>query len=565
VSIVGPKRKYGFDLVAQVGHRYFFDCRNEEEIVSELAEPPYRVPLPTRSLDWLLDQYVWFVATVHGQSRGLLRELFDANGGYVLCVDGTCEADSPVHLLCQDSVTGIVLDSFKIGSENEVEAKRTLAIVQDRFGDPIATMGDMRHALRRARRHTWEGIPHFVCHSHFVADVGRDLLKPYHDELGKLFRRSKLTPKLIDMRRYLGTRIRHFLHEQPLELDALLREAERGNQEGLEAAIASALAGVDAGGESSKESGALAQLDREELSVAILWIQAYASDGRGQGFPFDLPKLAYYRRCVHVYEQVEQWLQTSHPRSRQQRHFEKLHQLLTPIVQGPSFRKAVRDIECVQEDFDRLRSVLRVLPAHGPGGMVHEDAWETLVQVEAREKEAAEFREHLRERAESKSRATDLERTTASIMLTQLDEYWPDLFGHALVTDNGGLLLVDRTNNAQEREHRFSKRCRRRIHGRSSVKHDLERWPAERALVYNLRNPLYVDTVYGSLDAVPERFAEVLGSVAEVRAAAEPEEATVRLTRKRRKQSSTLDHIATIRRLLVPKPKDSKGAGDGEI
>lgn len=299
--------------------------------------------------------------------------------------------------------------------------------------------------------------------------------------------------------------------------------------------------------------------------MAVLWIQAYPSDGRGQRFPFDLPKLAYYRRCVHVYGQVEQWLQTSHPRSRQQRHFEKLHQLLSPIVQSPAFRRAVRDIECVQDDFARLRRVLRVLPADGPAGLVHDLAFETLAEVEACEQDAAEFREALRERAEPHSSATDLQRKAAALMLTQLDAYWPELLGHALVTENGGLLLVDRTNNGQEQTHRFLKRSRRRVHGRGSVKHDLERWPAERALVYNLRSPLYVETVYGSLDAAPQRFADVLDQVAEVRASAEPEEASVRLTHNLRKGPAVLDHITRIRRLLLAEPKDPESARNGWI
>ena len=122
------------------------------------------------------DRINWFVAAVHGAAVPQLRELFEDNGGYVLCVDGTCEGGSPVHLVCADSVTGIA-------------------------------------------------------------------------------------PR-------------------------------------------------------SKRSASLEQLDREELSLAILWIQAYRNDGRGQGFPFDLPKLAYWRRCARVRQDVVQWWAHSHPGSR---------------------------------------------------------------------------------------------------------------------------------------------------------------------------------------------------------------------------------------------------------
>jgi len=220
-------------------------------------------------------------------------------------------------------------------------------------------------------------------------------------------------------------------------------------------------------------------------------------------------------------------------------------------VERESFAEAARDLECVREDFEGLRSVLRVLPPDGPSGIVHEDPFETLAEVEAYEQEAKALCEALRKRLAPESNATDLKRNAARTIVTHMDEYSSGLFGHALVTDNGGLLLVDRTNNGDEREHRFSKRCRRRVHGRSRVKHDLERWPGERALVYNLRNPLYVRTVYGTLEALPEKFAGVLDKLAAVQAEAQPEEATVRLTRKRRKGRKVLDNIEAIRRLIA--------------
>jgi hypothetical protein len=203
-SIVGPGRKYGYDLMAHVGQRYFLDCRNEAEIAAELAERPCPVPVSPRSLHRLLDDFVWFVAAAHQVAVPRLRELFRGNGGYVLCVDGTREAGSPVHLICTDSVSGIVLAAFKVGSENEAEATRSLGRAQALFGDPVATMGDMSRPLRAAQEAVWPGRPHFVCHYHFVQDVGKDLLKPYHERLDALFRKSKLTRALIEMRQYLG-------------------------------------------------------------------------------------------------------------------------------------------------------------------------------------------------------------------------------------------------------------------------------------------------------------------------------------------------------------------------
>ena len=550
-SIAGPGRKYGYDLMAHVGQRYFLDCRNEAEIAAELAERACPVPVSPRSLHRLLDEFVWFVAAVHEAAVPRLRELFRDNGGYVLCVDGTCEGGSPVHLACRDSVTGIVVAAFKIGSENEAEATRSLQRVQALFDDPVATMSDMSRPLRAAQDAVWPDRRHFVCHYHFVQDVGRDLLKPYHERVDALFRKSKLTSALIEMRRYLGKRVRVSLDQAPLRLDQLMAQAERGDTEGLARAIES-LRGAEAdSAPRATRSASLEQLDREELSLAILWIQAYRSDGRGQGFPFDLPKLAYWRRCACVRRHLAQWLAHAHPGSRQGHHFEKLHRLLSGVVDDAAFRDAAADLERAQADFLQLRSVLRILPAAGAGGVVHDDAFASLADAQACERRADALRRDLRRRLEPGSAAAPLDKRSAKIIVAHLDAYWSSLFGHAFVTDNGGLLLVDRTNNGQERDHRFSKRARRRIHGRRSVKHDLTRWPAERALVYNLRNPLYVRAVYGDLSSMPGLFADVFGRVAAVREAARPAEATVRLSRRRRKSPDALNHVTAIRRLLA--------------
>ena len=315
-SIVGPGRKYGYDLMAHVGQRYFLDCRNEAEIAAELAGRSCPVPVSPRSLDRLLDEFVWFVAAVHEGAVPQLRELFEDNGGYVLCVDGTCEGGSPVHLICSDSVTGITLAAFKIGSENEAEATHGLQRVQTLFDDPVATLSDMSRPLRRAQETVWPDRRHFVCHYHFVQDVGKDLLTPYHERLDALFRKSKLTPALVEMRRYLGKRLRAALDETPLRLDAAMAQAERGDAEGLAHTLESLREAQAHKAPRSKRSASLEQLDREELSLAILWIQAYRSDGRGQGFPFDLPKLAYWRRCARVPQDLVQWRAHSHPGSR---------------------------------------------------------------------------------------------------------------------------------------------------------------------------------------------------------------------------------------------------------
>mgnify|MGYP000844949329 CR=1 FL=1 len=550
-SLVGPKRKYAYDAIAHVGRRYFLDSRNEREIRSELAGGSPGLAVPSRSVDRLVEEYVAFLAAAHEASSDRLRELLAANGGYVLCVDGTCGGRAPVHLACMDSVSRILLASFKIGGENAVEVRRCLERVEAVFGKPRATMGDMRRPLRRVREQMWGDIAHFVCHTHFVADAGRDILGPPHDRLGGLLRRSKLNPSLIAMRQYLGQRLRAALAEEPLRLERLLRAAEGAGGASLQEAVHAVLAQEARAASRSGESPLLAQLDREQLCLAIAWAQAYASEGRGQGFPFDLPKLACYRRCARLYDQLGAWIDHAPARSRQTGHFRKFRELLAPIVHGPDFAEAVQDLEGANRDFTRLRDLLRVFPADGPAGLAGDDAFPSAAEAAACERRARDFRDELRRRLDPGSGATERQQRVARHLVQQLDAYWSGLFGHALVDDGGGLLLVERTNNAEERLHRFTKRARRRVHGRSSVLRDLQRWRPEFALAYNLTLPQYVHAVYGSLDDMPKRFAEVAHRLPDLLHPDRSPEVLIRPTPLQRKQPDFPDRITAIRKALA--------------
>ena len=55
-------------------------------------------------------------------------------GGYILHIDGTCEEGSRVLLVCLDSVSGQVLESRKISSENAEEVEQVLRARTSRLG-----------------------------------------------------------------------------------------------------------------------------------------------------------------------------------------------------------------------------------------------------------------------------------------------------------------------------------------------------------------------------------------------------------------------------------------------
>ena len=85
----------------------------------------------------------------------------------------------------------------------------------------------------------------------------------------------------------------------------------------------------------------------------------------------------------------------------------------------------------------------------------------------------------------------------------------PNLWGHAIALPDGNLKLVARTNALLENFFGEMKHSERRRSGRKNLTQDLEHLPAEATLVYNLNHSDYVSIVCGSLEQLPEAFAQI--------------------------------------------------------
>jgi hypothetical protein len=161
--------------------------------------------------------------------------------------------------------------------------------------------------------------------------------------------------------------------------------------------------------------------------------------------------------------------------------------------------------------FERLRQALRL----------HPDAKTARATILSPARAAAELQDvrraverlgrDLRRRRPERGPAQNA-REAIDIVLDHLDRHGGSLWGHAIRLPKeagGGIRLVDRTNNALESFFRRIKQGERRRSGRKVLTYDFERLPAGAALVANLARPDYVKILCGSLDRLPEAFAEL--------------------------------------------------------
>jgi hypothetical protein len=130
-------------------------------------------------------------------------------------------------------------------------------------------------------------IPILACHMHLMRDIGKDLMRSMHDELRGRFRHFKVLPQLRALARGLGRGLAPELAEARQGVERWLRQADTGHRR-------------PPGTQGLAIVRALAQ-----------WVLDFPRDGLDQGFPFDVPMLDLYGRCIEVLAALDAFLRTS--------------------------------------------------------------------------------------------------------------------------------------------------------------------------------------------------------------------------------------------------------------
>lgn len=504
----------GYDLIARVGLARFRECRQCEEIQAELSQQAGLV-IAVRTISELSRKFVAYVQAVHQESSPLLRKQMHHRGGYILHIDGTCEEGSRVLLVCLDSISQQVLESRKISSENAKEVEQVLRDVRRNWGCPLAVVHDLRKSLFTASEKVFPGVAQFVCHFHFAADVGKDLLSSHVDRLRNLFRRTKVRPKL----RALCRSLKKFAVVQASG-EHVLRSI------------------LDV--QSTKELRDLSTPEAVKGTVHTLasWILAFSAAGNGYGFPFDVPYLTFYERVLAVVQALRAARANGPVKKRGPLgSVQRLKEILEIVVASEhtaEFRRIVTELKRDQKIFEQLRRALRICPPDGTQRRKDEGPSNLLSSSRHRK-----VLEDLRRSLKRKSRR-GASREASQIVVEHLDKYWDYLFGHVL-KKRPRAIVVPRTNNVQESLFRTIKRQCRRLHGRGHVCRDIEEMFEASPLVLNLRNASYCETVYGGSDyqRIAKRFSGVDPSVpTELLYNWRKEKLSVRLPRKFERQQN---------------------------
>jgi len=465
---------YGFDVIVHVGMSLFVHCRNEREIMQDLASR--NIFISEREIGYLGRKFVIYLALAHQDSRDQLVSLMAKRGGYILHVDGTCEGDSPHLFSGLDGISEIVLDNIKIPSEKKKLLIPFFQRIKEQYGDPVALVHDMGIGIIKAIEKVFADVADFICHFHFLRDVGKDLLLQDYQSIIKHLRKHNVRQLLKQKARYLEKKI-----GQDLQTIAELKSSLKNSR---------------------LETACIEHIPALSTYSLIHWAFESHSKSRGYGFPFDRPHLEFYQRLRIIYRLIGNIMHIRlRDKATDNRSFVQVHKLLKEVLGDKELNQSAVAMQSKAKVFDKLREALRIALPEGKKGL-NDDGDET--DIKTIEEKVAAFRQWLTSNKKRKE--------TYQKMIEQLEKYWEKLFADPIVvnTPQGQRIIVpQRTNNILERFFRGEKRRSRKKSGTASLNKTLKAILADTPLVRNLENDEYYKIILNGCATLDERFAQI--------------------------------------------------------
>ncbi len=475
-KLVPPGANFGYDVLVYVGKALYLNHWCEEEVVTQLAQK--NIQISPRGVSSLGRKFIVYLTIAHDRCSQDITEAMYRRGGYIFHLDATCEGRDPILMSSLDSMSQIVLGNSKLPAEDEKHIIPFLQRMKNNFGIPLALVHDMGRGILKAVAKVFPGVPDFICHFHFLRDIGRDLLGDPYGIIRERLKKHKISSKL----HYRAKQLKQSTEQSPELVDL------------LEANI-------------TEEHPILSSLDSlGQLSVYTLikWTLEYKSESCGYGFPFDRPHLSFAKRIRQLHNHVVLLGKSRHFRSKQDnKPYRQIHNDLKKIIKDKVLWNAVEALEERILIFERLRKAMRIAPASGRYGLNDDGEKIDIKSIEYRVKK---FRTWLTGRKDYPHNQD------SKSMIAQIDKYWKKLFADPIIaqTPSGELKIQpQRTNNILEQFFRDFKRGNRRKTGDKSCSRMLRTMLSETPLVKNLHNHNYMKILLKEKAGLAEVFAEI--------------------------------------------------------
>lgn len=470
-EFVPPNDNYCYDVIVEVGLGRFRHNRQNREIQKDILDR-YGLFLSRSTIGDLAHRFLDYLAAVHHWKTGSICQMLDEQGGYVAHMDGTCEAGTDILFTVIDEISGVVLSTDRMATENVDDLEKLFDKCRDSFGLPLTTMRDLSMNIAAARDKAFGDVPDLICQYHFLENVGKALFKETYQELTKRLRKLKIQAKLKSLRAGLVKRNKKALPISEKDIEKFLKAPQK-----------------------------CLYLDnsqlRKHLTYFVLrWLNDYFSELKGEYFPFDQSTLVFYRRCVKVYDLLDEVLKNSVSfKGREKQTLASIFRALEPVKTDEPLVDIALRLEKAVTLFEDLRGVLKFDRSDGKPILRHCPPSSSKKQVLQTEKRLERFSYKL----QTTINGNDPYMAKCSkILINYLEKYQDKLVGHLLtLPEKSQTILLDRTNNISEHSFGNTKKGWRRKLGTKKLIRQLQSARHEEFLVANLENQNYLDAVYG--------------------------------------------------------------------
>lgn len=480
-SLVPKRCNVAYDLLVFVGQALFRRHRTVQEVRIELAARNIR--LSPSEIGYLGRKFITFLAVAHRRSTPKIRHTMTMAGGYILHLDATHDGDSEALMTGMDSLSQFVLANVKIPTENADHIIPFLRKIEADYGIPLACVRDMGTGIGKAVAEVFPGVHDFICHFHFLRDIGKDYLEPAYAKLRKCLRNHGTSTRLHALARELRPLLA-VQHDQAAAFTKAVTNTER-----LEHNDSTSLASTYS---------------------LVLWVLQGKHCGDRYGFPFDRPLLGFVDRLLELEQRMpallELLLTNDKPNERQ-----PVFKLLAEacfVAEDQELRQAVDELHWRGKVFDSLRTAMRIAPVGGDSGLNDEGSTKDMTTIR---QGVEKFRHTLDEKPDLL--ADDLSKKMAG----QIDKYGDKLFADPITVQTAtgsSTIYPQRTNNILEQFFRKVRRGFRRKTGNNSMHRAIQTMLADTPLVKNLDNADYMEILLDGKEDLEHLFAEIGESLA---------------------------------------------------
>jgi transposase-like protein len=169
-AVVLPQHEFGLDVIALVGALRYREHRSVPEIHRALQERG--VAVCERTVTNLLDRYDELVAAFLTEDRRL-QTLLQEQGQVILAVDGLQpDVGHEVLWVLRDCLSGEVVQARSLLSATAADLAALIRTTVERLQVAVAgVVSDGQRSLRQAVAQALPGVPHQLCHFHYLREA----------------------------------------------------------------------------------------------------------------------------------------------------------------------------------------------------------------------------------------------------------------------------------------------------------------------------------------------------------------------------------------------------------